>query len=97
MYVHCSRFLIFFQKMTKLMDILSNPNKRLAYDVLLRCESVLEHMVILLGAFQIAVSAKRQNVFWPTVFRQKLIWQTVMRKHAPSTGTTPICSDCKVG
>ena len=49
--------------MTKLMDILSNPNKRLAYDVLLRCESVLEHMVILLGAFQIAVSAKRQNVF----------------------------------
>ena len=61
----CTLFTIFdfFQKMTKLMDILSNPNKRLAYDVLLRCESVLEHMVILLGAFQIAVSAKRQNVF----------------------------------
>ena len=33
------------QKMKKLMDILSNPSKRLAYDVLLRCESVLEHMI----------------------------------------------------
>jgi len=33
------------KKMTKLMDILSNPNKRLAYDVLLRCESVLKHMI----------------------------------------------------
>ena len=32
-------------KMKKLMDILSNPSKRLAYDVLLRCESVLEHMI----------------------------------------------------
>ena len=33
------------QKMKKLLDILSNPSKRLAYDVLLRCESVLEHMI----------------------------------------------------
>lgn len=32
-------------KMKKLLDILSNPSKRLAYDVLLRCESVLEHMI----------------------------------------------------
>ena len=33
------------QKMKKLMDILSNPSKRLDYNVLLRCESVLEHMI----------------------------------------------------
>ena len=33
------------QKMQKLLDILSNPSKRLAYDVLIRCESVLEHMI----------------------------------------------------
>ena len=32
-------------KMKKLMDILSNPTKRLDYHVLLRCESVLEHMI----------------------------------------------------
>ncbi len=32
-------------KMKKLMDILSNPAKRLNYDVLLRCENVLEHMI----------------------------------------------------
>ena len=32
-------------KMKKLMDILSNPTKRLDYKVLLRCESVLEHMI----------------------------------------------------
>merc|ERR1719411_824982 len=33
------------QKMKKLMDILSNPSKRLDYSVLLRCESVLEHVI----------------------------------------------------
>ena len=32
-------------KMKKLMDILSNPTKRLDMKVLLRCESVLEHMI----------------------------------------------------
>ena len=32
-------------KMKKLMDILSNPTKRLDMKVLFRCESVLEHMI----------------------------------------------------
>lgn len=32
-------------KMKKLMDILSNPTKRLPLEVLLKCESVLEHMI----------------------------------------------------
>ncbi len=32
-------------KMKKLMDILSNPSKRLPLEVLLKCETVLEHMI----------------------------------------------------
>ena len=77
MYIYIvNDFTIFnlFQKMTKLMDILSNPNKRLAYDVLLRCESVLEHMVILLGTFQIDVSA---NSNWAIVFSCQISWKII--------------------
>merc|ERR1719479_90616 len=32
------------QKMNKLMDILSNPNKRMPMETLLKCEAVLEKM-----------------------------------------------------
>lgn len=44
-------------KMKKLMDILSNPNKRMPMETLLKCEAVLERMNLDAGDHETAKSA----------------------------------------